>query len=238
LYWESKQLLSLEFCEIMNWKYGIGLTLVIFGTLISLIAFLGLFGVPILIVGVILIFLSGKSLRIKLFSILPTAVIFISILGSSLVDSYRESKRIPVPRVNILLPQHFQGVIRVIDKEPCGVDPKKEADQLVVEVPPDGMLIVKPEIAGNNWVYFFVDSVGTRKEVTGSDNYSIFGVYNPIDSIMPGRMPDGGYSSSPPFGIHYREINVENPAKKNNGNTNLNIDSLTLAAVNACRSDH
>jgi hypothetical protein len=219
----------------MDWKYGLGLTLVILGTLLSLLAYLAFFGVPILVVGVIFIFLSGKKLRTKLVSLFPTAAIFLSVLGSSLVESYRDSNQIPNTPLKILFPEHFQGVVRLVDSEPCGVDPKKEGDQLVVEVPANGMLIVKPEIIGNSWVYCFVDSVGRRKEITSTDNYSIFGVYNPIDSIMPGLMPDGGYSTSRPFGIHYREINVENPAKRNDGNVNLNIDSLTIVAVNACR---
>jgi hypothetical protein len=53
----------------MNWKYGTGLTLTILGNFLNALVWFLVFGVPLYLIGIILLLLSGKSLKAKLLGI-------------------------------------------------------------------------------------------------------------------------------------------------------------------------
>ena len=60
----------------MNWKYGIGLTLVILGSVLSGLIYFIFFGVPLYLLGMVLVLISGKSPKAKALGLfIPVLVI-------------------------------------------------------------------------------------------------------------------------------------------------------------------
>jgi energy-coupling factor transporter transmembrane protein EcfT len=219
-------------------KYNIGLTLAILAFIACSISYyLIIFGLPVFLVGAILIFISKKSTATKLLSTilpivlwLPTTFVFLYFYGKTTPETY-------------LIPKDFNGKFRVIYGEQCGIEPKEENGRRVLEIPDNGILIIKPEFeAGTvDHEYYSVDKNGHRVKLTMLydfiDSKGKSGVYLSSTGSIGGPMPDGGSSSESPLAIEFGDFYVLNGDKtqKEDNRFETRFDSLTTANVDLCR---
>jgi hypothetical protein len=126
---------------VKNIKYNIGLTLVVLSFIACTINFyLIIFGFPIFVIGAVLIFISKKPFKTKIIATalpiilwFPITLLFYNFTGKTTPETF-------------LIPKDFQGKIRVIYGEKCGIDPPEENGRRVLKIPNSGLLIIKPDI--------------------------------------------------------------------------------------------
>lgn len=220
-------------------KYNIGQTLVILTFIACAISYyLLIFGLPIFIFGAILIFISKKTFKTKILSTivpiglwLPTTIIFLYFYSKTTPETY-------------LIPQDFHGKFRVIYGEQCGIEPKEEDGRRVLEIPSNGILIIKPKFeAGTvDHEYYLVDKNGHKTKVPMLFDYNDskkikFGVFLDGTGSIAGQIPDGTSSSESPLAIHISDFYVLNgdTTQKEDYKFESRFDSLTSANVDLCR---
>ena len=192
---------------------------------------------PIFIIGVIFIFFSKKPIKIKILATLLPVILWIPVTG---LIYHFAGKTIPA---TFLITKNFNGQFRVIYGEPCGIEPKTLNGRRVLEIPSNGILIIKPELEGgwNDYEYFLIDTNGSLTKLkdltTFKDDREKIGVYLDGTGSIGGQMPDGSSSSESPLAIEFSDFVVFTGATTfDNYRNTLVIDSLTSVLVDSCRN--
>jgi hypothetical protein len=141
-----------------------------------------------------------------------------------------------------LLPVGFEGNVRVVYGEECGIEPPFENGRRILQIPSNGLLIIKPEFVAGiiDHQYYFVDNIGNREIASQHDSSK--GISHGGTGSIGGAMPDGSISSESPFAIHFADIYVYNVNAKVRTDREFTlhkrrIDSLTTALVGECRKN-
>jgi len=146
-----------------------------------------------------------------------------------------------------LIPSDFEGKFRVVYGEECGIEPVTENGRRVLEIPENGILIIRPEFKAGTIdnEYYFIDKNGNRQKISilwshKQRTTKSPGVILESSGVMNGEMPDGGFSTDSPFTIQYTDFTIVNgdTASLDNWQKTLRkrrLDSLTTATVNECR---
>lgn len=152
-----------------------------------------------------------------------------------------------VQKESYIIPENFAGNFRVIYGEECGVLPSVVNDKRILIIPNNGILIIKPkfEAGGIDHEYYFTDSAGERKKINEISNKREINSKSPGvlflgTSKIPGKIPNGNFSTESPEAIHYSEFTLYNENEnlihdKQNLSNSENIDSLTIDLIKKCR---
>ena len=173
---------------------------------------------------------------------LTVVVTVIGMYVISLTGSYLTK---PEPET-FLIPNDFEGKVRIIYGEECGTNPPDENNRRVLKIPDNGLLIIQPEFEAGiiDHEYYFVNKKGIREKAS-----PIYEIKNKSKDVrhggsgsIEGAMPDGSSSSESPLAIHYTDFyiyngNVKELTDRDSKYTlqERKIDSLTTDLVNECR---
>jgi hypothetical protein len=141
--------------------YLIGITLIGITFIACVLSFWLLFyGVFTFAIGAILIFLSKKSIKKKLLvTILP--IIFYLPTTYLFLLAYNYT-----PPKTFLIPADYEGIIRIVYEEKCGVEIRKENGRQILQFPESGILVLKEKFNGGiNNEYFLIDKSGKRTKI-------------------------------------------------------------------------
>jgi hypothetical protein len=128
--------------------------------------FIYFYGLPIItfFVGVVLVWLSGRSLKTKvLWTLTPIPIFFIyQFLWRWTNTSEPET---------FLIPISYRGKVHIIFDEKCGQPPKYENGRRTYQIPDNGVLLTQFKDAYGfiDHKYFFVDSLGERIAIPTMD---------------------------------------------------------------------
>ena len=206
---------------------GIGLTLMVFFAII---------GLPVFIIGILLILLSKRNIKTKItwiFSMIALVILFWPIwtkINSGEPETY-------------LIPENYSGKIKVVYGEDCGIEPSIENGRRILEIPENGILIIKPEFEGGiiNHEYYFVNKNNERTKIERYENHSdgtksFPGVRLAGSGAIGGVMPDGSSSTESPLAMRYSELEVyQDTLNSYNFKEQQKFDTLMKDLVNECR---
>lgn len=144
-----------------------------------------------------------------------------------------------------LIPDDFEGEVRVVYGEECGINPPKEDGRIVLEIPDNGLLIIQSETTSGfiDHEYYFIDPKGRREKIESlsEDQKDLKGVWYKGTGGFGGEMPDGSSSTLSPLAIHFYSLYVYD------GNSKLSdeeyelqrrqMNSLTRSLVKKCRGE-
>lgn len=135
--------------------YKTGLILTILSWLACLIPYWIIFAGPVLLIGLLVVWLSKTKLKLKL---LTTILPFVLWFPSMYLIFYLASTRM-TPET-FLIPKNFRGQITLIYEEPCGQTVPMVDGRLIYKIPDNGIMILTNELETGiiNQEYYFVDS--------------------------------------------------------------------------------
>jgi hypothetical protein len=146
-----------------------------------------------------------------------------------------------------LIPQNFKGKFRIVYETKCGMKPRVEQGSRVLEIPDNGLLIIRSRFRTGivDHEYYFQDSAGKRVRVNEILTYArkdtlAPGVLLHETGVIPGTLPDGTTSKESSLAIHYTDfIVIERDTASIDKNyllkQGLTLDSLTHTIVQTCR---
>lgn len=157
--------MSNDVAQLKGCLFIVGAVLVVISSIVIGVLNIGvlyLFGVPILIliVGILFIWFSNAALKFKaLVTLLPIPLIFLSFF-----ITFQLSKAEPE---TFLIPKEFRGSLVVFYNEPCGRPPIYRNGRRVYEVSQEGVLITQfEENRGSlNQKFYLVDSEKNEIEI-------------------------------------------------------------------------
>ena len=139
--------------------YIAGLILIIIGTIILLIPWFFIFGIPVFLLGVIFAWLSRTTLLRKL--LMTLVPIVICPLVYALFLNFGTAHVTPA---TYLIPENFRGKIRIFYEEPCGQKLQMVDERNIFNIPDNGILILQNKletgIVDNE--YYFADKKGNK----------------------------------------------------------------------------
>ena len=149
-----------------NILYYCGLILLTIGAFgLTFAAFFAIIGLPIFIIGLILVLVSLKKTWKQ--RLIPIGLFIIGIVAFW-----------PIWRVintvgpeAFLIPENYQGRVNIIFKEGCGKELEKTEKGIIYKIPNDGILIIDSELKTGfiEHSYFYVDNEGNRTEIPKMD---------------------------------------------------------------------
>lgn len=168
------------------------------------------------------------------------------LIGLSMATSYfnRPEKEL------YLIPIGFKGRFRVIYGQECGISPLYEQGRRVLQIPDDGILIIKPTFKAGliDNQYYLVNKSGRRQRARELLGYreaktKTPGILLSRTGSLGGPMPDGSSSSESPLAIHYSDFEVFTKdtaviSDQVASRQEQTFDSLMTAKVDACRNMH
>jgi hypothetical protein len=187
---------------------------------------------------------SKTILGVAAFPLTVVATI-IGIYALSFANSYLTK---PEPET-FVIPINFEGKVRILYGEACGMLPSIVNGRRELQIPNNGLLIVQPEFEAGiiDHEYYFVDQKGKRTPIKQYENYSdgtknIPGVQLGASGSMGGEMPDGSFSSESPLATHFTDLYVYNDDTHEMTDREYTlqerkIDSTTTALVKECREN-
>lgn len=145
--------------NIKDYLYIIGLTLIIVGFLVCLLPYCVIFGGPVFLIGVLLLWFSRKTVRHKLLWTFIPLIVWYPAMG---LFVYFGSNH--VTPATYLIPRDFRGKIQIIYGEPCGQRLQMVDNRKIFIIPDNGVLIVQDELETGfiNNEYYFVDKGGNK----------------------------------------------------------------------------
>lgn len=165
------------------------------------------------------------------------------VLGISYVASYSAGPE----KERYIIPADFQGDFRIIYGQPCGIDPMYEQGRRVLQIPADGLLLIKPAFKAG-WIdndYYVLDSLGHRQKLYEQPAFQENKPWLPCilptgAGVFGGPMPDGSFSGESPLAIYYTDFKVfiENTGPETEeviDRRRSRLDSLTTEKVARCR---
>ncbi len=145
-----------------------------------------------------------------------------------------------------LIPSNYEGTLRIIFDEDCGIKPKVENGRQILKFPKNGVLILNTSAdseTGNE--YYLIDDKGNKTKVN-----QILNVKERVIKLPAIVVRGVGVSSSVvnstnskvarvAGGATYIDFNLYNKDTTEivNSIASQHLDSLTNVAVNACRAD-
>jgi hypothetical protein len=147
--------------EMREKAFYIGLTLIIISFIACVISFyLLVFGIPVFLVGTILVLVSNRTIKTKLFTTLGPAALY---LPTTFLFLFAYNYSTPK---TILIPENFNGTLRVVYEEDCGSNYEKYDGTKTLVFPGNGILVLNEEFDSHvNFKYFLVDNVGKRTKI-------------------------------------------------------------------------
>jgi hypothetical protein len=135
-----------------------------------------------------------------------------------------------------LIPADYDGQIRIVYEEKCGVKMHKENGRQILRFPENGILILNEKFDGGiNNDYYLVDKTGKRTKVQEILNFNDSTIKLPY--ILVGGAGNIG-SDNEGKGITFSDFYLYNKdtVLEDNNKLSLRFDSLTTIVVNACRT--
>ena len=197
--------------------------------------YLFIYGVPVYVLGALLVFLSRTKVKAKLFSTLIPLVLYLpGTYVFLLIYNY-------TPPKTFLIPSDYSGPLRIVYEEKCGEKPEKSDGRQVLKFPKTGVLILNVDFDGGvNNKYYLVDSKGNKNEVPQTLSYKDSVRNTPAVLVAgSGTMGAASYANSQTHegDIKYSDFYVFNgdTTDRENYHWSKQFDSLTTALVNSCR---
>jgi hypothetical protein len=210
--------------------YLTGLTLIGITFLACVISFwLLVYGFFIYAIGAFFVFVSKKPIKTKLLTtILPMVIYLPATYLFLLAYNYTTPK-------TFLIPADYNGQIRIVYEEKCGVKMHKENGRQILQFPESGILILNEDFDGGiNNDYYLVDENGRRRKVEEILNFD--DSTKKLPYILVGGAGNLG-SDGESKGIKFSDFYLYNKdtVLVDNNKLSLRFDSLTTTVVNACR---
>jgi len=141
--------------------YLTGLILIAVTFFACIISFwLLVYGIFIFTIGVILVFLSKKPIKTKLLTTILPVVFYLPATYFFLLAYNYTSPKI------FLIPADYQGTIRIVYEEKCGIKVHKENGRQILQFPENGILILNEKFDGGiSNDYYLIDKNGNRIKV-------------------------------------------------------------------------
>jgi len=217
--------------------FYLGIALLLIGAFgLTFAAFFAIIGLPVFIIGIILILLSKRKLKTKALWILGSVV---TIIGFWPIWT----KINTIEPETYLVPEDFSGKIKIIYGLECGIKPKIENGRRILEIPNDGILFVDYEFKSGiiDHEYYSIDKNGKRVKLERYENYekgtkNVPGIGFGASGNFPGEMPNGGFSSESPLTVHYSEFQViRDSTVQYDFNSERKFDSIVRARIEKCK---
>ena len=128
-------------------------------------AFFAIIGLPIFIVGIILVLASQKKTWKQ--RLIPVGIF---IIGIAVFWPIWRAINTVGPET-FLIPKNYHGQVNIIFKEGCGTQLEKTGEGIIYKIPNDGILIIDNELKTGliEHSYFYVDNAGIRTEIPKMD---------------------------------------------------------------------
>lgn len=199
-----------------------------------------LLGVPVFIIGVVLVIFSRKPLKAKLYVTIgpillyaPLTIIF-QFAAINLSNLY--TKLFLMTEQTFLIPENFEGEFRIVYNEKCGIEPKIENSHRLIEIPSNGVLILKTKYSYHDQnEYYLVDIAGHRTKINQTDYGKISKGQIPV--VMP-LTGEGTANMNDKTEYVFSDFYLCNKdtAYPNLGAFNEKFDELTDSLVKTCRN--
>ncbi|GAB5399270.1 MAG: hypothetical protein Aureis2KO_08550 [Aureisphaera sp.] len=144
-----------------NLIFYFGITLMALGAVgLTAAAFFAIIGLPVFVIGIILVLISKKPMKQKT---VPIVLFIVGIVAFWPI--WRKVNSIG-PEV-FLIPDDYRGKVNVIYKDGCGISLKKGKEGMVYEIPDDGLLLLnnKQKFGFLDQTFYLVDEKGYRTEI-------------------------------------------------------------------------
>lgn len=185
------------------------------------------------LIGATLVFISKTKIKTKLITTitpvvlwLPATYIFLYFYGLTTPETY-------------LIPSTLEKRFRVIYNEKCGIKPKYKNGRRIIEIPSNGILIIKSK-SESGWIdheYFLIDSIGNKTKVGNENFIQDKTTYKPNVSLTGSGVMSGS-SLDKSSDIHYSDfiITKDTTTERDDFKESEKFDSLTRALVEKCRT--
>jgi hypothetical protein len=211
--------------------YLTGLTLIGITFLACVISFwLLVYGIFIFGIGALFVFLSKKTIKTKLLTTILPLVIYLPTTYLFLVAyNYTTPK-------TFLIPADYDGEIRIVYEEECGVKLHKENGRQILQFPENGILILNENFNGGiNNDYYLVDKSGRRTRVEQILDFNASTKKLPYILVgSAGTLGPDGASKGITFSDFY--LYNKDTTRTDNYKQSQRFDSLTTEIVKACRT--
>jgi hypothetical protein len=142
-----------------------GISLLAIGAFgLTFAAFFAVIGLPIFVVGIIIILVSKKTWKQRL---IPIALFIIGIIAFWPIWRNINS----VGQETFLIPNDYRGRVNIIHKKDCGIILKKTEKGLIYEIPNDGILLLSNDLKYGfiDHKYYLIDKNGKKTELPKMD---------------------------------------------------------------------
>jgi len=207
-------------------------------------AFFAVIGLPIFILGIILITVSKRTWKQKL---IPIGLFIIGIVAFWPIWTKINS----IGPETYLISENYRGRIHIIYGEDCGTELIEKENRLIYRIPDDGILIVNKEIKFGiiDHEYYLVDQNGTQTELPKMDVRDFNEEYtlekNPNEpsrdklGIFGNSTGTVGDTQGTSDGYKFQEFYVSTYSdlrKEFNFKYNRKFDSISEVKLNGCRT--
>lgn len=206
----------------------VGLILIAISFIACVISFwLLYYGIFIFAAGTILVVLSSKSTKTKLWTTFLPIIIYVPVTYLFLIAyNYTTPK-------TFLIPSDYEGTLRIVYEERCGTKLNKESGRQIFGFPDNGILILNEDFDGGiNHEYYLVDKAGNRRKIEQILSYGD----RKLPSIQVGGAGTIG-ASDDKESITFSDFYLYNKdtTTVDNYKASQRFDSLTTEIVKACR---
>jgi len=210
--------------------FFVGLLLIAITFVACVISFwLLYYGIFLFAAGTLLVFLSKKPIKTKLLTTILPIIIYVPVTYVFLLAyNYTTPK-------TFLIPIDYDGTVRVVYEEKCGVELHVENGRQIFQFPKSGILILNEPFDGRiNHEYYLVDKSGRQIKVTQVLDDKDLG--KKLPSIQVGGAGTLGVSDSDK-GITFSDFYLYNKdtTVRDDYELSQRFDSLTTEIVRACR---
>jgi hypothetical protein len=211
--------------------YLTGLILIAITFIACIISFyLLIYGIFILGIGILFLWVSKKPVKTKLFAtILPIILYLPATYLFLLAYNYTSPK-------TFLIPSDYEGTIRIVYEEKCGLTLTKENGRQILQFPQNGILILNEKFDGGiNNEYYLVDNNGKRTKITESSDFKDKTKKLPLIQVGGAGTLGGNEHEK---GIIFSDFYLYNKDTTSTDDYKLSqrFDSLTNVVVNSCRT--
>lgn len=146
-----------------------------------------------------------------------------------------------------LIPANYEGTLRIVFSEKCGITPKVENGRRILEFPNNGLLVLSEDadmIGGKDDEFFLIDDNGNKTKIANLAKFSdkvanVPAVVYEGAGVSSSNLRTNGSEVTPVTGnAEYVDFNFYNKATTEilHSLSSPGLDSLTNAVVNKCRT--
>lgn len=184
-----------------NLKFILGIFIMFCGWIICFDLFLLIIGIPFFLVGMLLVLLSKKSMWTKIITITLPIVLWYAVFEFIL---HSINQKTPI---TMLIPENYNGEVRVVYGELNGVVPEEEEGRMILEIPRNGVLVIQPHLQSGleDIQYYYVDAKKQRTKLDAIKMRGQTGVKYPAVYFEGTQSPPSpaGQSSNVPAKLDY-----------------------------------